>query len=184
MLCTGNDSLVCVCDLQEVFRSIEDIHGLMSMVKMTPKPQMMAIYYVKLTKIFWVSDSHLYHAYAWYKLCNLQKSYNKNLMTKDLQLMASSVLLATLAVTSYDCKHGAHHFELEMEKDRNIWMANLLGFTLDPKKDSLEVVSACSAQYAQTSFCAFACQMFVVVFIFDILFCRTALMHVFLCSAV
>ncbi len=131
-----------VCYLQEAFRSIEDIHGLMTMVKKTPKPQMMAIYYAKLTKIFWVADSHLYHAYAWYNLYNLQRSYNKNLTAKDLQLMASSVLLATLAVTPYDCKHGAHHFELEMEKDRNIRMANLLGFTLDPKKDSREVVSA------------------------------------------
>ncbi|CAM6120590.1 unnamed protein product [Calypogeia fissa] len=126
---------------QEAFRSIEDIHGLMSMVKKSPKPQMMAIYYAKLTKIFWVSESHLFHAYAWYKLYNLQKSYNKNLTQKDLQLMASSVLLATLSVTPYDRKHGAHHFELEMEKDRNVRMANLLGFTLDPKRDAREVLS-------------------------------------------
>lgn len=106
---------------------------------------MMAIYYAKLTKIFWVSDSHLFHAYAWYKLYNLQKSYNKNLTQKDLQLMASSVLLATLSVTPYDRKHGAHHFELEMEKDRNVRMANLLGFTLDPKRDAREVVSTAIA---------------------------------------
>ena len=55
--------------------------------------------------------------------------------------MASSVLLATLAVTPYDRKHGAHHAELEMEKDRNVRMANLLGFTIDQKRDSREVVS-------------------------------------------
>lgn len=126
---------------QEAFRSIEDIHGLMSMVKRTPKPQMMAVYYAKLTLIYWVSDNHLYHAYAWYKLYNLQKSYNKNLTAKDLQLMASAVVLATLAVPPYDRKHGAHHFELEMEKDRNIRMANILGFNIDAKKDSREVLS-------------------------------------------
>ncbi|XP_073389708.1 eukaryotic translation initiation factor 3 subunit A isoform X1 [Physcomitrium patens] len=126
---------------QEAFRSIEDIHGLMFMVKRTPKPQMMAVYYAKLTQIYWVSDSHLYHAYAWYKLYNLQKSYNKNLTAKDLQLMASSVVLATLAVAPYDRKYGAHHFELEMEKDRNIRMANILGFNIDVKKDSREVLS-------------------------------------------
>jgi translation initiation factor 3 subunit A len=145
-----------MCDLQEAFRSIEDIHGLMSMVKKTPKPQMMAIYYAKLTKIFWVADSHLYHAYAWYKLYNLQKSYNKNLTAKDLQLMASSVLLATLAITPYDRKHGAHHFELEMEKDRNIRMANLLGFSLDPKKDSREVVSALFHNMGKRMFFSFS----------------------------
>ncbi len=156
-LCARNNYLV--CEVQEAFRSIEDIHGLMSMVKKTPKPQMMAIYYAKLTKIFWVSDSHLYHAYAWYKLYNLQKSYNKNLTAKDLQLMASSVLLATLAVTPYDRKHGAHHFELEMEKDRNIRMANLLGFTLDPKKDSREIVSAYFCKYTHAGFYAFSKQI-------------------------
>lgn len=138
--------------LQEAFRSIEDIHGLMSMVKKSPKPQMMAIYYAKLTKIFWVSDSNLYHAYAWYKLYNLQKSYNKNLTQKDLQLMASSVLLATLSVTPYDRRHGAHHFELEMEKDRNVRMANLLGFTLDPKRDTREVVSCFCSGIAEMRF--------------------------------
>eukprot|EP00850_Spirogloea_muscicola_P018491 SM000170S02663 [mRNA] locus=s170:22229:27800:- [translate_table: standard] len=126
---------------QEAFRSVEDIHGLMTLVKKSPKPQMMAIYYAKLTKIFWMSESYLYHAYAWYKLYNLQKSYNKNWTGKDMQLMASSVLLATLAIIPYDQKYGAHHFELEMEKDRNIRIASLLGFTLDPKKDGREVLS-------------------------------------------
>jgi translation initiation factor 3 subunit A len=113
----------------------------MTMVKKSPKPQMMAVYYAKLTKIFWVANNNLFHAYAWYKLYNLQKSYNKNLTQKDLQLMASSVLLATISVLPYDHKHGASHLELEMEKDRNVRMASLLGFTLEPKKDTREVVS-------------------------------------------
>jgi hypothetical protein len=73
--------------------------------------------------------------------------------------MASSVLLATLAVTPYDRKHGAHHFELEMEKDRNIRMANLLGFTLDPKKDSREIVSAYFCKYTHAGFHAFSKQI-------------------------
>lgn len=38
------------------------------MVKKTPKPILMVAYYVKLTKIFWISGSHLYHGYAWLKL--------------------------------------------------------------------------------------------------------------------
>lgn len=132
--------------VQEAFRSIEDIHGLMCMVKKTPKPQMMAIYYSKLTKIFWMSESHLYHGYAWYKLFILQKSYNKNLTHKDLQLMASAVLLAAISVMPYDHKHkhGAHHFELKNEEERSLRMASLLGFScnLDPAKtgNKLETV--------------------------------------------
>ncbi|XP_010259909.1 PREDICTED: eukaryotic translation initiation factor 3 subunit A [Nelumbo nucifera] len=126
---------------QEAFRSVEDIHGLMCMVKKIPKSSLMVIYYAKLTEIFWVSDSHLYHAYAWFKLFSLQKSYNKNLTQKDLQLIASSVVLAALSVTPYDLTHGASHLELENEKERNLRMASLIGFNLDPKRESREVLS-------------------------------------------
>ncbi|RWR88728.1 eukaryotic translation initiation factor 3 subunit A-like protein [Cinnamomum micranthum f. kanehirae] len=129
---------------QEAFRSVEDIHGLMCMVKKTPKASLMVTYYAKLTEIFWVSDSHLYHAYAWLKLFTLQKTYNKNLTQKDLQLIASSVLLAALSIIPYDHKHGASHLELENEKVHNLRMASLIGFSLDPKRNSKEVLSRSS----------------------------------------
>ncbi|KAF7144061.1 hypothetical protein RHSIM_Rhsim05G0135800 [Rhododendron simsii] len=129
---------------QEAFRSVEDIHGLMCMVKKTPKPSLMVVYYAKLTEIFWVSGSHLYHAYAWFKLFSLQKSFNKNLNQKDLQLIASSVVLAALSVSPYDSTRGASHLELEHEKERNLRMANLIGFIIDPKLESREVLSRSS----------------------------------------
>ena len=121
-------------DVQESFQSIEDIHGLKCMVKKTPKLQVMETYYSKLTKIFWVSESHLYHAYAWYKLYILQKSYNKKLEQKDLHLMSSYVLLVSISIIPYDYKHGAHHSELENEKERSSRMAIILGFSLDSKR--------------------------------------------------
>jgi translation initiation factor 3 subunit A len=81
---------------QEAFQSVEDINGLMSMVQRTPKPSALAVYYAKLTEIFWTSESHyLYHVYAWLELFNLHKSHNKNLTRKDLQLLASSVLICS-----------------------------------------------------------------------------------------
>jgi len=119
---------------------VEDIHGLMSMVKKMPKPSILVVYYAKLTEIFWISDSHLYHAYAWLKLFNLQKSYNKNLSQKDLQLIASSVLLAALSVAPYDQKYGASHLETENEKERSMRMANLVNFSLDSKRENREMV--------------------------------------------
>ncbi|KAG8046166.1 hypothetical protein GUJ93_ZPchr0008g13254 [Zizania palustris] len=98
---------------QEAFRSVEDIHGLMSMVKRTPKPSVL-------------------------------KSYNKNLSQKDLQLIASSVLLAALSVSPYDHKYGASHIELEIEKDRNLRIANLVNFSIDSKPENREVPSRAS----------------------------------------
>ncbi|KAK1403588.1 Eukaryotic translation initiation factor 3 subunit A [Heracleum sosnowskyi] len=129
---------------QEAFRSIEDIHALMCMVKKTPKASLLVIYYAKLTEIFWISSSHLYHAYAWLKLFSLQKSFNKNLSQKDLQLIASSVVLAALSVSPYDCSYGASHLELENEKERKIRVANLIGFNVEPKPESRELLSRSS----------------------------------------
>ncbi|KAL3531838.1 hypothetical protein ACH5RR_005359 [Cinchona calisaya] len=126
---------------QEAFRSIEDIHGLMCLVKKTPKASLMVVYYAKLTEIFWISSSHLYHAYAWLKLFSLQKSFNKNLSQKDLQLIASSVVLAALSVPPYDYSHGVSHLELEHEKERNLKVASLIGFDVEPRSDGKEVLS-------------------------------------------
>ncbi|XP_075486556.1 eukaryotic translation initiation factor 3 subunit A-like [Primulina tabacum] len=129
---------------QEAFRSIEDIHGLMSMVKKTPKPSSMVIYYSKLTEIFWMSSNHLYHAYAWLKLFSLQKSFNKNLNQKDLQLIASSVVLSALSVPPYDRSYGASHWELENEKERGLRVASLIAFDVETKPENKEVLSRSS----------------------------------------
>ena len=55
------------CELelwQEAFRSVEDIQGLSAIGKKPPKPQLMALYYAKLTQIFTVSEAHLYNGYG------------------------------------------------------------------------------------------------------------------------
>mgnify|MGYP004708266765 CR=1 FL=1 len=113
----------------------------MCLVKKTPKASLMVVYYAKLTEIFWISSSHLYHAYAWLKLFSLQKSFNKNLSQKDLQLIASSVVLAALSVPPYDHSQGVSHLELENEKERNLKVANLIGFDVEPRSEGKEVVT-------------------------------------------
>ncbi|CAJ2671942.1 unnamed protein product [Trifolium pratense] len=105
---------------KEAFRSAEDIHGLMCMVSKTLKPSMMSSYYAKLTEIFWRSSSHLYHAYAWFNLFLLQKSFHKSPSQKDMELIASAVVLSALSVPPYES-----NLELEQEKEINLRRANL-----------------------------------------------------------
>lgn len=81
---------------QEAFRSVEDVHNLLTLAKKAPKPAMMANYYEKLTRIFIVSDNHLFHAAAWnryYALARLQTQSEA-----ESARMASFVLLSALAV--------------------------------------------------------------------------------------
>ncbi|CAI5499313.1 unnamed protein product [Closterium sp. Naga37s-1] len=151
---------------QEAFRSVEDIHGLMLLSKKAPKPQLMAVYYARLTRIFAMAageadsagsggsssggaasgSARLYHAYAWYKLYLLQRSYNKNLKDKDLQLLASAVVLSALAVPPYErfaggAGAGRGGAEGELAREKAVRMANLLGVVVDPKKDPRQMLS-------------------------------------------
>lgn len=142
-LCTPSNLCFYFLLFQEAFRSIEDIYGLMCMVKKTPKASLMVVYYSKLSEIFWMSSNHLYHAYAWIKLFSLQKSFNKNLNHKDMQMIASSAVLAALSVPPYDCSYGASHLELGNEKERSLRVANLIAFDVESKPENREVVCLC-----------------------------------------
>lgn len=86
--------------VQEAFRSVEDIHGLMAMSKKQPKPATLTAYYQKLAHIFWLSNNYLFHAYAFYKYFTLNRATNKNATPEQLrQYVLShsySVLLSIL----------------------------------------------------------------------------------------
>lgn len=86
----------------------------------------------RLTQIFAVSRAYLYHAYAWLKLFNFSRSYNKNLSTSDVSMMATSVVLATLSILPYERNLFGRVDELsqEQEKERTLHMANILGFSV------------------------------------------------------
>lgn len=81
---------------QEAFRSVEDVHNLLTMAKKAPRPAMMANYYEKLTKIFMVSDNNLFHAASWNRFYGLARSSIKS--EEEHTRMASFVLLSALAV--------------------------------------------------------------------------------------
>ena len=90
----------------EGFRTVEDIHQVMRISKKPPKAKLMAKYYERLTKIFWVSGNYLFHAYAWWRHAQLAKESQKRPPPVEDQIqMACSVLLSALAIP--DASDGA-----------------------------------------------------------------------------
>lgn len=68
-------------------------------------------------------------SYAWSRLFNLAKTYNKNLTPADVQQLSCNVLLSALSIMPYDVSDAGHtEAELDIEKDRSIRMATILGF--------------------------------------------------------
>lgn len=85
----------------EGFRTIHDIREIMEDTSYVPKQQMMASYYEKLARIFWVSENYLFHAYSWYRFVNLLLSRNQSLSDDDRRNLATAVVLAAISIPIY-----------------------------------------------------------------------------------
>ncbi|KAI9849593.1 MAG: eukaryotic translation initiation factor 3 subunit A [Thelocarpon superellum] len=134
---------------QEAFRSVEDIHTLLSLSKRPAKNIMMANYYEKLTRIFLVSENYLFHAAAWSRYYNLLRSSanvvasgqsskkdNPAVSEGDMTRAASFVLLSALAipVISTSRSRGALVDVDEAKKNKNARLTNLLGMSQAPTR--------------------------------------------------
>lgn len=82
--------------LQEAFKAVEDIHGLITLSKKQPKPSLMANYYQKLGLVFAKSGNHLFHASTLHRLFNLSREQRKNLSTDELQRSALLLVVCFL----------------------------------------------------------------------------------------
>ncbi|PIB00840.1 Eukaryotic translation initiation factor 3 subunit A [Cercospora beticola] len=134
---------------QEAFKSVEDIHTLLSLSKRQPKNSMMANYYEKLTRIFLVSENYLFHAASWsryYNLLNLsarqvaagaaKKDNPSNISDTDLSKAASFVLLSALSipVISTSRSRGALIDVDAARNTKNVRLTNLLGMNSPPSR--------------------------------------------------
>ena len=123
----------------EGFRTVEDIHSIMHISKKPPKAKLMATYYQKLTKIFWVSENYLFHAYAWYKYFTLTEGHNQRLTEDERRDMASNVLLAALSIPKLnEAGRSDKIFDTDdIASAKNQRMATLLGFHSNPTRTGL-----------------------------------------------
>ena len=134
---------------QEAFRSVEDIHTLLSLSKRPAKNIMMANYFEKLTKIFLVSENYLFHAAAWSRYYNLlrqsaaavsagqsSKKDNPAVTESDMTKAATFVLLSALSipVISTSRSRGALVDVDEARKNKNVRLTSLLGMSSAPSR--------------------------------------------------
>ncbi|KAG1772063.1 hypothetical protein EDD22DRAFT_861614 [Suillus occidentalis] len=115
---------------QEAFRSVEDVHNLLTMAKKAPRPAMMANYYEKLTKIFLMSGNALYHAAAWGRYHAIVTSIGGK-SEEEMAKLAGQVLVSALAVPV-----GLQD-EDEDGKSKTSRLTALLGLTRAPTRAGL-----------------------------------------------
>ncbi|PPQ71800.1 hypothetical protein CVT26_007724, partial [Gymnopilus dilepis] len=117
---------------QEAFRSVEDVHNLLTMAKKAPRPAMMAGYYEKLTKIFLMSGNALYHAAAWSRYYAVVTSMGGR-GEEEMRRLAGQVLVSALAVPV-----GLVQVEESEElKGKNARLTALLGLSRMPTRSGL-----------------------------------------------
>lgn len=117
---------------QEAFRSVEDVHNLLTMAKKAPRPAMMANYYEKLTKIFLMSGNALYHAAAWGRYYSIVTAIGGK-SEDELRRLAGQVLVSALAVpVGSKSSEGA-----DDGKGKNTRLTALLGLSKTPTRAGL-----------------------------------------------
>jgi translation initiation factor 3 subunit A len=142
----------------EGFRTVEDIYNILQISHQRrkhnpelppPKAKLMAKYYEQLTTLFWVSENHLFHAFAWYKYYALCKEFNKSMNPELKSEQASAVLLAALCIPSLPSKVESgssagnttasdSRFDDSVMQEKMTRMATLLGFhTRNPTRQNL-----------------------------------------------
>ncbi|OWB80129.1 hypothetical protein B5S32_g4382 [[Candida] boidinii] len=130
---------------QESFKSVEDVHTLLTLSKRQPKPSVMVNYYENVAKIFSVSGNNLFHAAAKQKYFNLF-SQSPIATIDELKKSASVHLLSALSISndsindsnndSNSSSNGSSGND-DYRRRQNNRLASLLNLIKVPTRDSI-----------------------------------------------
>jgi translation initiation factor 3 subunit A len=112
----------------ESFRSAEDVHNLMTQSKRSPAPEMLCIYFERLTQIFWQAKNYFFHAYCCMKYFQLLQKLKADMSEAQTTALASQVWLAILSIPVSHDRESALGFELDMQNQKDDYLASHLGF--------------------------------------------------------
>lgn len=121
---------------QEAFRSVEDVHTLLTVSKRPPKGPAMANYFENLGRIFLVGGNQLFHAAAWSKYYNLVLQA-RSIPESELTRIASLLLLSALSIPAFSQQSRTGLAEIDDQKHRNTRLSGLLNLTKTPTRESL-----------------------------------------------
>lgn len=122
---------------QEAFRSVEDVHTLLTVSKRPAKVSTMANYFENLARIFLVSGNNLFHAAAWSRYYSLVLQA-RSVPEQELTRIASLLMLSVLAIpTGTSQQHSRLSGEVDDQKHRNTRLTGLLNLSKTPTREGL-----------------------------------------------
>ncbi|CAN6646652.1 eukaryotic translation initiation factor 3 subunit A [Trichomonascus vanleenenianus] len=121
---------------QEAFRSVEDVHTLLTVSKRPAKVITMANYYENLARIFNVSGNQLFHAAAWSRYYSLVLQA-RSVPESELTRIASLLMLSALSIPTFSQQSRSGLVEVDEQKHRNTRLTGLLNLTKTPTRESL-----------------------------------------------
>lgn len=121
---------------QEAFRSVEDVHTLLTVSKRPAKVSTMANYYENVARIFIVSGNHLFHAAAWSRFYSLVLQA-RSVPEAELTRIASLLMLSALSIPTFSQQSRSGLMEVDDQKHRNARLTGLLNLSKTPSRESL-----------------------------------------------
>merc|ERR1719460_341170 len=78
---------------QEAYRTIEDVHAMLTIMPLRPKAKPMAAYHAQLAKVFWVAGNTLFHSMSLIRLFSLSKTFAVPPSPNEMSVLASRAVL-------------------------------------------------------------------------------------------